>query len=647
MARYRNHAASLLAIFFGLLATTPARAATPTKVTADWTGGVSGLPSDVTMYSYVPSKVATNPPILTLIHYCGGSATAVFSQATGNGTTNGGVVQAADQYGFIIVVPDNGGRCWDVTSNKTHTRDGGGDSHAIIQMVRYAISQYHANANRVYSTGDSSGAMMTELLLALYPDVYKAGAAFAGVPAGCSNEFDSSGLCGLPTQTAQQWGDRVRAMDQGYSGHRPRVQLFHGDADATITYKNLAQAINEWSNVLGLSTTPTSTTSGLTLGTHQATEQQWKNSCGYVVLDALTSIGGDHGPSDALFESKYVIPFLGLDNVGDTDPEIAQCGGGGTGGGSGTGGATSTGGTTATGGARTGGTSGTGGTRVATGGSLGTGGNTVTGGSSSTGGNMATGGRASGGALATGGAPGSGGNFLAGGKSSTGGTLASGGSVLSGGTGGTSTRPATTSATGGSVASTGGLNGVGGSAAAVGGDSSLNGVGGSAAGTSDNTGSCSCTVAGKAPRSRLLALALAAGLLLRRRQKIKEPSRARRANNVAASPSSSSDELRRQRSSDPGNAKQLRPGLSHPSTNLKTVAQSSTTLGARHVAPVRSPDARDKHRTRFDDDSNGSRRLKIPFRALQHISPKAQLRTLSFTSTWPQSSFPFRVGCVN
>src|SRR5664279_1967023 len=157
-----------------------------------------------------------------------------------------------------MVVPSSG-RCWDVSSTKAQTRDGGGDPHAIKQMVKYAIDKYKANADRVYATGDSSGAMMTELLAALYPDIFKAGAAFAGVPAGCSNVFDGSGLCGLPAQTAQQWGDRVRAMDKGYSGHRPRLQLFHGDADGTITYKNLAEAIKEWKNVLDLGTNPTST----------------------------------------------------------------------------------------------------------------------------------------------------------------------------------------------------------------------------------------------------------------------------------------------------------------------------------------------------------------------------------------------------
>jgi len=156
MARYRNRVAGLLATTLGLLAAAPAGAASLQQV-SNW--GVSGLPSDVSMYIYVPDKVATNPPILALVHYCGGTASAVFGQAQG-----GGIVSAADQYGFIMVVPSSG-RCWDVMSNKTFTRDGGGDSHAISQMVRYAITKYSANADRVYSTGDSSGGMMTELLL--------------------------------------------------------------------------------------------------------------------------------------------------------------------------------------------------------------------------------------------------------------------------------------------------------------------------------------------------------------------------------------------------------------------------------------------------------------------------------------------------
>ena len=148
MTRRRVTLGTVLAAALGLAAARSANAASLQQV-SNW--GVSGLPSDVTMYIYVPNNVATNPPILTLIHYCGGTASAVFGQAQG-----GGIVSAADQYGFIIVAPSSG-RCWDVQSNKTWTRNGGGDSHAIRQMVTYAISQYKGNADRVYATGDSSG----------------------------------------------------------------------------------------------------------------------------------------------------------------------------------------------------------------------------------------------------------------------------------------------------------------------------------------------------------------------------------------------------------------------------------------------------------------------------------------------------------
>ena len=116
---------TLLAALPAVFSAMPAGAASLQPVNG-W--GNSGMPSDVSMYIYVPDKVATNPPILTLIHYCGGTASAVFGQAQG-----GGVVKAADQYGFIMVVPSSG-RCWDVMSDKAWKRDGGGDSHAIRQM---------------------------------------------------------------------------------------------------------------------------------------------------------------------------------------------------------------------------------------------------------------------------------------------------------------------------------------------------------------------------------------------------------------------------------------------------------------------------------------------------------------------------------
>ena len=320
---------TLLAITPGLFLAAPSRAASLQPVD-NW--GADGVPSTVSMSIYVPDNLAENPPILVLAHYCGGTASAVFGQAQG-----GGLVAAADQYGFIMVVPeaanpDGSGRCWDVGSDAALTRDGGGDTEAIAQMVRYTLNEYAANPDRIYITGDSSGGMTTQAMLALYPDLFKGGSAMAGVPAGCwaeSNPDGSwSGPCagGSVTHSPEQWGQIVQDMYPGYTGHRPRVQLFHGDADDIIRYANHTEAIKQWTQVLGLSETPT-TTSTVQLGNHEATRRQWEDECGYVVLDAFQSIGGDHGPSDALFLADFVVPFLGLDQKDPTDPEIAECGG--------------------------------------------------------------------------------------------------------------------------------------------------------------------------------------------------------------------------------------------------------------------------------------------------------------------------------
>ncbi|HEX6271558.1 MAG TPA: PHB depolymerase family esterase, partial [Polyangiaceae bacterium] len=348
------------------------------------------------------------------------------------------LVRAADQHGFIMVVPQSG-RCWDVQSNKTWMRDGLGDSHAIAQMVRHTIQTRSANAQRVYATGDSSGGMMTELLLALYPDVFKAGSAMAGMPAGCraANESGNgggySGACagGSVTHSAQEWGDIARMLHPGYTGHRARVQLFHGDADTIIRVANHTEAIKQWTNVLGLAATPTST-STVTLGTHQATRQSWRNACGYTVLDAFTSMGGDHGPSDALFPSQYVVPFLGLDTAGAVDPEITQCGMGGMGGGPGGAGGS---------GGRSGASGGGAGGALGGAGGLGNGGAGQSSGGSA---NAGSGGAAPGGSAGTGATAGSGNS---GGSAGTGmpsgGTLGTGGSptggTSAGGSGGTTT----------------------------------------------------------------------------------------------------------------------------------------------------------------------------------------------------------------
>jgi poly(hydroxyalkanoate) depolymerase family esterase len=361
--RIRNVLTVCGAFAFGLLFPSAAHAA---SLSGPITGWASGVPSYISMYEYVPANLAANPPILVVSHYCGGNAAGVFGEAQG-----GGIVAAADKYGFVMIFPQTSNNCWDVGSTKSLTHDGGGDTQAIAEMVKYSISKHSADSARVYATGTSSGAMMTEALLAVYPDVFKAGAEFSGVAAGCwaasysaSNQWSGPCAGGQVSHTSQQWGDTVRAMYPGYSGHRPRVQLWHGMADTTINFNNQTEAIKEWIDVLGLSTNPSST-SAVTITNHQWTRQSWQDSCGFTVLEAWAETNGPHG-TDANLNATYVIPFLGLDKTGATDPE--QCGAGGTGNGGAGGGGESLGGTGNGGG---GGVIGTGGSMSSAGASAG------------------------------------------------------------------------------------------------------------------------------------------------------------------------------------------------------------------------------------------------------------------------------------
>lgn len=140
--------------------------------------------SETKMYLYAPDSLSsagneTNAPVVVAIHYCTGTAEAYFS-----GTPYPAL---AEQYGFYVIYPESpyDGTCWDISSQEALSHGGGADTSSIVEMVSYTLSTYGADASRVFVTGSSSGAMMTNVLAATYPDVFKAATVYSGVPAGC------------------------------------------------------------------------------------------------------------------------------------------------------------------------------------------------------------------------------------------------------------------------------------------------------------------------------------------------------------------------------------------------------------------------------------------------------------------------------
>ncbi|NUO97967.1 MAG: PHB depolymerase family esterase [Nonomuraea sp.] len=313
----RRSSATLAAVAVALLAigvllgVRPAAAASLTRVT-----GFGDNPTNLNMYVYVPDRVAARPALLVMVHYCTGSASGVF-----NGVGHD-YVTAADRYGYVIVVPEatRSGQCFDVSTPAALRRGGGGDSTGIMSMVAYARQRYNVDPEHIVVSGFSSGAMMTNVLAAQYPDVFSAASAFSGVPAGCfattnGSLWNSQCSGGQLIKTAQQWGDQARAMYPGYTGRYPRMQLWHGTTDTTLAYADFGEEIKQWTNLNGVSQTPASTDSprsGVTRTRYGGTGAQPR-------VEGFSFAGYGHSlPLDGMF--PYALSFLGLDATSPGTP---------------------------------------------------------------------------------------------------------------------------------------------------------------------------------------------------------------------------------------------------------------------------------------------------------------------------------------
>lgn len=262
-------------------------------------------PGNTKMFLYIPDNVAAKPAVLVAIHWCSGTANAIYTSNTFS--------PLADLYGFIIIFPDanSSDGCWEIHSQEALTHNGGSDPLSIVSMVKHVIKNYNADSTRVFASGVSSGAMMTNVLMGSYPDIFKAGSAFAGVPFGCfagPNAWNNECSQGKISKTAQEWGDLVRAAFPAYTGQRPRVQLWHGTKDDVLYFNNFGEAIKQWTNVLGVSQEPTSTESNTPAAKWIRT--RYADSSGTVLVEAIEETDYAH---NLQVKPDQAIAFFGLD----------------------------------------------------------------------------------------------------------------------------------------------------------------------------------------------------------------------------------------------------------------------------------------------------------------------------------------------
>ncbi len=249
--------------------------------------GFGSNPGDLRMFAYVPAAMPPQPALVVVLHGCTQTA-AGYDAGTGWSAL-------AEKYGFALLMPqqkssNNGNTCFNWFSPEDTARDSG-EALSIRQMIEQMAQAHHIDRSRVFVTGLSAGGAMTSVMLATYPDVFAAGAIIAGLPYGIANTMQEAltAMYRSPPRAAHDLGDLVRKASK-HCGPWPKVSVWHGSADRTVTPGNAAEIVKQWLDVHGLPPAPMSATD-----VDGYPREVWWNADGETLVESFTITGMAHG----------------------------------------------------------------------------------------------------------------------------------------------------------------------------------------------------------------------------------------------------------------------------------------------------------------------------------------------------------------
>lgn len=259
-------------------------------------------PGDLRFLAVVPDSLPRRAPLVVVLHGCTQTA-AGYDRGAGWSTL-------AALHGFAVLYPEqrranNANNCfnWFETSDIARGR---GEAASIASAVAAMVAQHRLDPSRVFITGLSAGGAMTAAMLATYPDVFAGGAVIAGLPFGAADGVPAA-LSAMASPTAlgaSALGDRVRAAS-GYDGPWPRVSIWHGGSDRTVSARNGEALAHQWLDVHGIATAPDESEDGI----HGLSV--WRNAAGVPVVELNRIDGMAHGtPLDAGTDGQAAGPYM-------------------------------------------------------------------------------------------------------------------------------------------------------------------------------------------------------------------------------------------------------------------------------------------------------------------------------------------------
>jgi poly(hydroxyalkanoate) depolymerase family esterase len=276
-------------------------------------------PGHLRMLVHVPLALAAHPALVIVLHGC---------RQTAHGYDLGtGWSKLAERHGFIVCLPEQRGgnnpqQCFNWFTERHTSRDSG-ETGSIASMVEHLSNLHGIDPHRVFVTGLSAGGAMTAALLAAYPDVFAAGAVIAGLPFRAA--VSVGGALEVMANGDRRTGADAAATVRGASDHAgpwPRLSVWHGTADTTVTQDNATALIGQWRSLMGLRSAPTREEC-----VHGKVHRIWEDAAGVAQIEEYQLADFGHGaPLDAatlgqpgpflieagISSTLYIADFFGL-----------------------------------------------------------------------------------------------------------------------------------------------------------------------------------------------------------------------------------------------------------------------------------------------------------------------------------------------
>ena len=215
--------------------------------------GFGTNPGSLKAKVYVPAHMAQKPALVVVLHGC--------TQTADSYDRGAGWSQMADEYGFILLFPEqqranNPNLCFNWFSPADTMRDRG-ETLSIRQMIVAMVDGHDIDPARIFVTGLSAGGAMTSVLLASYPELFAGGAIIAGLPHGAASNVQQAleAMRDPGAVPASELGDRVRRASS-HAGPWPRISIWHGTADTTVSIANADAILAQWLSVHALNDAP-------------------------------------------------------------------------------------------------------------------------------------------------------------------------------------------------------------------------------------------------------------------------------------------------------------------------------------------------------------------------------------------------------